>query len=148
MKLFDDRTAGKRSLIREAREYAAGGDLALHVWQPPSEGWANAPQVFTREAAARRPWAHLMGIRRNLLATTARKLGVRRVVFHGRMSADGVLHVDLCGRPLTKAIALCKSAQPTFDEEEQYAEFQQANRDFDTPDALYVEDDEDHILKG
>ncbi len=107
MRLFDDLTADVRTLVGEARAYAIEGGQALHVWRPPSTGWSsNDPAVFRRAASAGRPWAHLFDLDRDRLRRTAWRLGVRRVVLHGGRRGRPV-HVDLCGKPLERAIAEC-----------------------------------------
>jgi hypothetical protein len=52
---------------------------------------------------ARRPWAHLFDQDADRCEATARRLGVRVVVVHGR--GTEVQHVDLCGKPLARAMA-------------------------------------------
>lgn len=87
---------------RAAKAAVAAGEIVLHVYKPPSRGWPGAPAVFNREALAGRPWAHLMAHDRAKLESLARQFGVRRVVVHGQGER---MHVDLCGKPLERAIA-------------------------------------------
>ena len=89
--------------IREAKAHAAAGGQALHLWSPGRGGYPGAPPVFNRIAAAGSPWAHLFDQDRPRLVRTARQLGVRIVVVANQ--GEPGQHVDLCGRPLEKAIA-------------------------------------------
>lgn len=95
MKRFEHRE------IREAIAYAEGGGQALHVWDPGPGGWPGAPAVFQRN----RPWAHLFDYDRERLIRTATSLGVRVI----KVDSDGKRgqHIDLCGKPLKKAIGMC-----------------------------------------
>ena len=76
----------------------AGGQ-ALHVmagrWL---SGLAGPPCFRTGNQ-----FAHLFDWDRQRLRETARRLGVERVVIHER--PHEVPHVDLCGRPLARALA-------------------------------------------
>jgi len=95
--------------IKEAIEWARAGGVALHVWQPGG-GWSGAPAIFQHEAAAGRPWGHLYDTDPERLRRTARRLGVRRIVIHVSARIP-VPHVDLCGRPLAKAIVMCRQIE-------------------------------------
>ena len=98
MKRFEQRE------IREAVAFAAAGGQALHVWDPGERGarWPGAPLVFRRS----RPWAHLFDQDKVRLVETVTALGVNVVV----VSHEGTprQHVDLCARPLERAIKLCE----------------------------------------
>lgn len=91
--------------IRDAIEYADAGRQALHVWSPPRSEtesfWPGAPACFRKTNT----WAHLIDRDTQRLKETARKLGVRRIVI-SRMGRSGQ-HVDLCGRPLERAMEQC-----------------------------------------
>jgi len=92
MKRFD------RKQIREAVDFALQGGQALHVWD--GTGWAKpgTPACFRHS----RLWAHLLDQDAARLDATARRLGVRAVAIQCRGLRGQ--HVDLCGKPLAKAI--------------------------------------------
>lgn len=91
--------------IREAVAYAATGGQALHVWD--ASAWpGKAPAVFRRYKV----WAHLLDQDRARLEATARRLGVRVVVVGNPGTPRQ--HIDLCGGPLTRALAEC-DGQPS-----------------------------------
>ncbi len=90
--------------IDEAIAHAAEGGQGLHVWHGAGE-WARAvggPACFMRNDLA----AHLFDRDANRLQETARRLGVRRI-FIDKAGTDRQ-HIDLCGRPLARAIAESK----------------------------------------
>ncbi|HUX00069.1 MAG TPA: hypothetical protein VMY35_03735 [Phycisphaerae bacterium] len=101
MRLFGHRQ------VREAKAHAAAGGQALHVWNPGQSGYPGAPRTFSTCALLGKPWAHLFDQDIPRLLATARRLGVRRVVVANR-NAPGQ-HVDLCGRPLERAMAQASS---------------------------------------
>lgn len=87
--------------IYEAFEFAEAGGQALHVWTP-SEMWrGRSPRPFRRA----KEWAHLIDNDAERLERTAKALGVRVIVIgrHGRRGQ----HIDLCGKPLERAKAMC-----------------------------------------
>lgn len=87
-----------------AEGYSLGGGQALHVWAP-GDGWQkNAPMVFRRSKI----WGHLFDQDKARLILTARRLGVRVIVVH-REGSEGQ-HIDLCGKPLQKALGGCVNA--------------------------------------
>lgn len=88
--------------VREALEHAQAGGQALHVYA--AIAGMDAPACFR----ASQQWAHLFDYDRERLVQTARQLGVRVVVVHH----EGLRgqHVDLCGRPLQRAIAASDEA--------------------------------------
>lgn len=89
--------------IRKAREYAATGKQALHVWKP-GDGWMEeAPRCFRTH---RDLWGHLFDQDLDRLKKTARRLGVRNIV-PGHIG-DCYQHVDLCGKSLQRAIEECE----------------------------------------
>jgi hypothetical protein len=100
MKLFD----GRRNNIaayKAARDHAAEGGQALHVWDPDPADYPDAPGVFKRN----RPWAHLLDQDLVRLQRTARELGVKVIkVGHPKRKSQ---HIDLCGKPLERAVAEC-----------------------------------------
>ena len=92
MKRFDSRQ------VREAIEYAGDGGQALHVWNP-GKSYPDAPACFNK---SRKGWGHLLDNDEERLVLTARRLGVRRIVVAQRGKRGQ--HVDLCGKPLKRAI--------------------------------------------
>lgn len=86
--------------VREAMAYADAGGIALHVWEAAPKMFSGAPSCFNRSSL----WAHLMCADRGRLIVLARRLGVR-VIKVGREGRRGQ-HVDLCGRPLERALVL------------------------------------------
>jgi hypothetical protein len=92
--------------IHEAEAYAAQGGQAVHLHQIIGDP-ARAPQCFVRALARGEYLAHLFDQDEKRLISTARKLGVRVVVVEHRGQPGQ--HVDLMGRPLQRALALCKA---------------------------------------
>jgi hypothetical protein len=92
-------TAFAMGKLREAYAHADAGGQALHLMEHSGGLYPNAPTCFRRT----RRFAHLIDNNRERLVATARRLGVRRIV----VSRDGKRgqHIDLCGRPLERAIA-------------------------------------------
>lgn len=90
--------------LREAITYASEGGQALHlhVFLGP-----RAPNCFKRDIAAGKQIAHLFDHDHRRLVETVKQLGVNVV----RVERIGTprQHVDLCGRPLEKALTLCQS---------------------------------------
>lgn len=93
----------ERKQLREAISYALEGGQALHVWQPIGD-WPNAPTVFKKNKQA---WSHLFDQDRDRLIATAKKFGVRVILVHHEGTERQ--HIDLCGRPLGRAILRCSS---------------------------------------
>jgi hypothetical protein len=92
----------ERREIREAIQYAQEGGQALHVWEPGAyRHTPGLPEVFRRS----RLWAHLFDQDLCRLLRTAKALGVRviKVEYEGTPRQ----HIDLCGRPLVRAIEEC-----------------------------------------
>ena len=96
MKLFQEGQA------REAIDHALNGGQSLHVWTPPKGGWPGAPKCFMKN---RERWGHLLDQNMDRLVSTARSLGVRRIVV--AQLDRRTQHVDLCGKPLQEAIKKC-----------------------------------------
>lgn len=92
MKIFQQRE------LREAIAYAAAGGQALHVCSSAQFVTAAAPGCFKRS----KQFAHLLDQNAVRLVKTAKRLGVRVVVVE--RSAEPRQHVDLCGKPLERAI--------------------------------------------
>lgn len=95
MKLFQERK------IFEAYEYASKGGQALHLFMDPGI-YPGAPAVFKKSRDA----GHLFDNDKKRLILTARKLGVR-IIKLGRENTKKQ-HIDLCGRPLQRAIETAK----------------------------------------
>lgn len=88
--------------IHEAIQYARSGEQALHLHSIT----AGHP-LFSRYSQI----AHLFDQNKDRLCKTARDLGVK--VIKVERSGTDRQHVDLCGKPLQKALALCQEdAQP------------------------------------
>lgn len=94
MKLFEERE------LRQADRWSQAGGQALHLFGHPGL-YPGAPGCFKRTTRA----AHLFDQDADRLSETARRLGVRRIVISHRGTFRQ--HVDLCGRPLKKAMAEC-----------------------------------------
>lgn len=97
MKLFQHRE------VLEAYKYVADGGQALHVWAPLGGKWPGAPKCFLK---SNKQWGHLMDLDEERLVETAKRLGVKviKVAQCGRRSQ----HINLCGKPLEKAIKECE----------------------------------------
>lgn len=95
MRIFEQRQ------IREAKDHAVSGGQALHLMSGRFAYLrSDTPLCFK----GRGQIAHLFDQDRQRLEATARKLGVRKVLVE-RVGAPGQ-HVDLCGKPLERALAL------------------------------------------
>ncbi len=96
--------------VNEAMAHAAEGGQGLHVWHGAGD-YARAvggPTCFQRHDLA----AHLFDLDGDRLIATARRLGVRRV-FIDKAGTDRQ-HIDLCGRPLARAIAEAREEATLF----------------------------------
>lgn len=103
MKMF------RENQLSEAKAYAAAGEQALHLHRIIANR-AKAPRCFVT-AVDRGEWiAHLFDADEARLIATARRLGVRIVVVERRGTPRQ--HIDLCGKPLGKAIAMCDGTEP------------------------------------
>lgn len=106
--------------LREAQTYAASGGQALHLHNIIVNE-RTAPQCFIR-AVRRGEWiAHLFDNDVERLTATARRLGVNVIVVEHQGHKDQ--HIDLCGRPLRKALVLAGGCEedirrPLEDDEE------------------------------
>ena len=92
MKLF------KSKNLFEAMDYVKAGGQALHVWKPPENAYSEAPVCFKKTKL----WGHLLDNNLARLTATARNLGVK-VIKVSKQGQRGQ-HIDLCGKPLQKAI--------------------------------------------
>lgn len=97
MKRFEERE------IWEARDHALGGGQALHCH---FQLGSSPPACFRRDVNAGKAIGHLFDQDRDRLEKTARRLGVRVVVVE--RVGQPLQHVDLCGRPMAKALAECR----------------------------------------
>lgn len=88
--------------LRAALAYAAAGGQALHLHRIIGSR-TRAPRCFLVEVDAGRPIAHLFDADPVRLAKTVRRLGVR--VVRVERPGDPRQHVDLCGKPLARAVA-------------------------------------------
>ena len=93
IRLFEDRQ------IFEAYEFAVGGGQALHLFSFPGV-YPGAPGCFKRSKQG----GHFFDQNKARLTATAKQLGVRVI----KVSHEGTKkqHVDLCGRPLKRALKL------------------------------------------
>lgn len=91
--------------LPEALAFAAAGGQALHLHQIIVDE-RKAPRCFVRAVARGEQIAHLFDQDEARLIATARRLGVNVVVVEHR--GEEGQHVDLCGGPLRKAMALCR----------------------------------------
>lgn len=96
--------------VDEAVAYAAAGGVALHLHTIIVHR-DRAPRCFVA-AVDRGEWiAHLFGQNEHELRAIATQLGVRVIVVERRGKPGQ--HIDLCGRPLRRAIDLCENADTT-----------------------------------
>src|SRR5262245_21440334 len=90
--------------IHEALAWAAAGNVALHTHRIIVDP-RRAPQCFVRAVDRGEDIAHLFDLDTERLKATARKLGVR-VIYVDRAGTKDQ-HIDLCGTPLKRALAMC-----------------------------------------
>lgn len=90
--------------IDEALAHAAVGGQALHIHRIIVDR-KKAPRCFVASVDRGEDIAHLFDLDEMRLCATARKLGVR-VVYVDRAGTPRQ-HIDLCGAPLRRALALC-----------------------------------------
>lgn len=96
--------------LEEAQAHAAAGGIALHL-HTIIVNRDKAPACFVR-AVDRGEWiAHLFGQNEQELRTAALRLGVNVIVVERRGKPGQ--HIDLCGRPLRRALDLCENADTT-----------------------------------
>lgn len=88
--------------LRGAAEHSEAGGIALHVWEPPEAFRRLSHPTFRRASL----WGHLFCKDSVELVRLAKRFGVRKVYIHRqRVRAQ---HVDLCGKPLERAIEAAK----------------------------------------
>lgn len=91
--------------LAEAEAFAAGGGQALHLHNVIVDR-SKAPSCFVRAVDRGEDIAHLFDQDHERLVATAKKLGVR--VIQIEYMGQPRQHIDLCGGPLKKALALCE----------------------------------------
>lgn len=94
MKVFKTRE------LKEAIQHAMEGGQALHLHRIVFE---DSPSCFRSAVANGEDIAHLFDQDVERLIRTARSLGVRVIYVDGK---DERQHIDLCGGPLRKALAI------------------------------------------
>lgn len=90
--------------IDEAIAYAAQGGQALHLHRVIVDE-SRAPRCFVQAVRRGEDIAHLFDQDAGRLARTARRLGVRVIKIERTGTARQ--HLDLCGKPLQRAIGQC-----------------------------------------
>lgn len=100
MKVFQESEA------REAIAHAAAGGQAIHCHQIIVNPEL-APACFVRAVRRGENIAHLFDMDLQRLKVTARRLGVRVIVVEHEGTPRQ--HVDLCGQPLRRALALAEA---------------------------------------
>jgi hypothetical protein len=109
--------------IRLALTYSLAGGQALHIWYPSDEK-EETPICFTHYHV----WAHLFDQNLARLRNLASILGVNQIVVE-RLGQKGQ-HIDLCGKPLIKAIDLAeKELDSSLDQG--YTEDRKGGSDYD-----------------
>jgi hypothetical protein len=93
MKLFQEKE------IFKAYTFASSGGQALHLFEFAGI-WPGSPVCFKCSRFA----AHLIDYDITRLKLTASELGVKKIIV-SRVGQRGQ-HIDLCGRPLQKALGL------------------------------------------
>lgn len=109
MKAFQQRE------VREAKAYAMAGGQALHVCSSAAFVNARSPGCFRRSDQ----FAHLFDQDYERMMATARKFGVR-VLAPEHVGTDRQ-HIDLCGKPLERALGQCDAAD-RWDKQQAQAE--------------------------
>lgn len=97
--------------VQEAIAHALAGGQALHVHSFVTD---DAPACFRNAVARGEDIAHLFDQDKERLWATAYNLGVRVIVIEHQNTARQ--HVDLCQRPLQRALALANET-PLFPDE-------------------------------
>lgn len=86
--------------LDRAKKCAADGDQALHIHTLNS----GKARIFRKYPVI----AHLIDLDKDRLIATVRRLGVR--VIKVEREGEPLQHIDLCGKPLERARAMCASA--------------------------------------
>lgn len=95
--------------LPEAISHAAEGGQALHLHRIIVDE-RRAPRCFVDAVRRGEDIAHLFDQDYKRLCATGRKLGVRVIVVEHE--GEEGQHIDLCGGPLRKALALCEPEGP------------------------------------
>lgn len=90
--------------LREAIAFAQDGGQALHLHKI-IRNWSKAPSCFKRAVNKGENIAHLFDQDVERLKATCKSLGVNVILVE--RAGTPKQHIDLCGAPLRKAIALC-----------------------------------------
>ncbi len=93
-------------LLEEAIQYSVDGEQALHTHRFIGD-YGKAPRCFVEAVEKGEDIAHLFDQDEIRLIATARKLGVRVILVERQGTSNQ--HIDLCGAPLRKAIAMCEA---------------------------------------
>lgn len=94
--------------IEEAYAYAKKGGQALHTHNIiVNEDMA--PRCFVNAIRRGEDIAHLFDSDKGRLVRTAKRLGVRVIFIDNEDTPHQ--HIDLCGKPLQKALEMCKNQQ-------------------------------------
>lgn len=93
--------------IDEALTHAAAGGQSLHLHRIIVDR-NRAPRCFVAAVDRGEDIAHLFDLDEVRLVATAKRLGVR-VVYIDR-AGTARQHIDLCGAPLRKAVAMCEAS--------------------------------------
>jgi hypothetical protein len=91
--------------IEEAVSHAADGGQALHLHRIIVDR-RKAPRCFVAAVDRGENIAHLFDQDEARLRATAKRLGVRVLVVERAGTPEQ--HIDLCGAPLRRALALCE----------------------------------------
>lgn len=94
--------------LNDAYKFASEGGAALHLHNI-IVNYQRAPKCFIRDVRAGKPIAHLFHADALVLNQLAKQLGVK-VILIERPGQHGQ-HIDLCGAPLVKALALCENPE-------------------------------------
>lgn len=104
--------------VKEAQDYAAAGGQALHTHQIIVD-YDKAPACFVRAVEKGEDIAHLFDQDSRRLVRTAIALGIRDILVERRGQRGQ--HIDLCGKPLSRALKTCivtaNATMPLFGQE-------------------------------
>lgn len=94
--------------VDEAVEHAKGGGQSLHLHRVIVDR-QKAPRCFVAAVDCGEDIAHLFDLDELRLVATARRLGVKVIVIDRR--GTDRQHIDLCGAPLRRAVALAQGGE-------------------------------------
>lgn len=95
--------------VEEAIAHSMEGWQALHLHQIIVDR-KKAPRCFVSAVDRGEDIAHLFDQNLKRLIRTAKSLGVNVIVVERKGTPRQ--HIDLCGGPLRKAVAMCRKKQP------------------------------------